>query len=175
LVGLALLLGACVPLLPHWYFEPEAAGGRIVANVCWKTPDHIAFDREPAVVTVSLEDDGPRNLVVRVAMFEGHRAEVLPGPIAVRSVSGTSEAHFEGLSRGGNRILALDPVGLLVSQAMPHGFRHTFWLIAAVEASRDGPVDITLPPIKVDEQVLVLPPIHFTPASTIQFLAPIQC
>jgi hypothetical protein len=174
-----VLLGACVPVLPHRYAMPEADGGTTLANKCWGTKETIRFEREGVGVEVRLTKEGDASwmLEVRFDVPAGKTVKLIGTDTRIYSSKRKDiiRVNFTGMSRNGNPALA--PIETMVGgqqPLIPASPMH-FWIFAPVtDYETDGAL-FALPPFTVNGIVVELPTVRFTRKTDLQVAAPLQC
>jgi hypothetical protein len=182
LVSSLLVLGGCVPLLPHDYFRPSAAEGTSPRNHCWKTFENLVVRRGPGDVTIHVVEPGGGRAFVAV-MFElpeGHRARVERADFEMVGASGVHRrVAFDGVAPDeridGTRL----PIDRTLegstwrsgSTAIPRNY----WLYAPIDVAGREDFTVALPAIAFDGVREPLPVVRFTRTTEVQPIAPLQC
>ena len=170
----AVLLAACVPLLPHDYLEPSAPGATVIVNRCWGMRDQIEIDLGPVQGFARVARfPSSRNFVeLRLQVPPGH-VIVPEGDDAVLASAAGSVRRKVVLGTTSNPTLPTEPLRAMEGGRMVGGFDQNYWLFIPI--AEEGEIDVRFPSMWLDGKPLPLPTIHFTPRTHVQVAAPLQC
>jgi hypothetical protein len=178
----SLACAACVPLLPHTYYRPAASSGLNPINHCWKTAEEIRFPRGVSEVAVRIVQPDKAHAFVQLTLSlpEGHRGRFTRGDIVMTDAAGGRRAlGFEGVARDERIDAPRMPIdSLLEGQTFattPAVIARHYWLLAPIALDDVARFSIALPPLSIDDEVVVLPTIEFARTTEWQALAPLQC
>lgn len=144
--AVALLLAACVPLLPWTYHRASAEGGTPVRNQCMGTATAVDVQAGPLAARVSL-------------------GQVTKGKHVVTLRLKRADAGQPVVFLGGGNLDFQHPVGPTTSDLF----------YAPVPPPGDAVLVVELPAFAVDGATLRFPAVRFDPAFTVIFMQPINC
>ena len=174
-----LSLCGCIPVLPHEYYLPAAAGGVVMVNHCWRTRESIQVSQPGVLAEVQvMMRERQRFLEIRWELQPGETLE-LTQSTARFYVDDPEQslqiAMQQSLYGAASDLQPVRPmVGSYLSPPVETSLR-SFWTYVALPASLPDSFRVLIATYSIDGRTGSLPELRFTKESSVQFLAPIQC
>lgn len=179
LICICSSISACVPILPHRYYRPDADGGEVQRNVCWGTYERIRIHRPGVIAEMKvMKSDGKRFIETQVEVQPGKTVELMDSnaQLFLNEREAPLKVPLHLSSHGAP--VDEQPLAPLVGGYLPpptETYVRNVWLYLTLPDPVADSFEILIPQYSIDGHTDSLPIVRFKKETSVQFIAPIQC